>query len=361
MAYYWTFLYDPSTFAMLALAMLTILYGAYQSVAFQFSIPDDKAIEDSSVKMKTAIILPVLGSITLVLLFFFLNWLIYLLIIFVSISSFSSTSFIIYTIIHQHIKKRGWEKSWNLRWVGDVDVSGIISMCSSAFVIILWLVTKHWIPTDILAVCIAATALCFVRLPSLKISSVILLLFMVYDVFWVYISPFIFKKNVMVTVAQKVSDPSLPIPMLVSLPRVLDYGVSMLGVGDMVLPGLFLCFLYRYDNHHRLPFANGFFLKAWIGYGIGLIITFFAVVLMKSGQPALFFLVPCTLVPTVVFAYFKGHLGSMWNGMPIWIPYEKKQQFEDAEMSGEVGSHEHNKTKPEEQEGLLQQNELETV
>jgi len=317
--------------------MLTILYGCYQSVAFVVTIPDDKVLEDNSIKMKTAIFLPVFGSIMLVALFFFLDWLIYLLEAFVTISGFSSTSFVVYSLIYKTVAKRGWERSKSFRWIGDVTVSGVISMCVSAVIVVTWLVTRHWFPTDILAVCIAGTAIAFVRLPSLRVAFVIMTLFLLYDVFWVYISQYIFKKNVMVTVAQKVVAPSLP--MLIGLPRVLDGGISMLGVGDMVLPGLFLSFLYRFDRHCELPFKNGFFLKAWIGYLVGIIGTLFAVVLMNRGQPALLFLVPCTLLPTIAFAHLSGRLGQMWVGPPTSFTLENSDSNStnsDKEV-GEVG------------------------
>ena len=38
------------------------------------------------------------------------------------------------------------------------------------------------------------------------------------------------------------------------------------------------------------------------GYAVGLIATFIALVLMETGQPALLYLVPCTLLPTLISA-----------------------------------------------------------
>jgi len=124
----------------------------------------------------------------------------------------------------------------------------------------------------------------------------------------------------------------------------------MLGVGDMVLPGLFLCFLYRYDKFVHLSFKQGFFLKAWIGYAVGLISTLLAVVLMNQGQPALFFLVPCTLIPTVIFAYFSGHLKKMWQGMPVWGTDNKRATSDISLENTDNNSGTSNGNKNEEQE-----------
>ena len=43
----------------------------------------------------------------------------------------------------------------------------------------------------------------FVRLPSLKVSTLLLTGLLIYDVFWVFFSSYIFNSNVMVKVATK--------------------------------------------------------------------------------------------------------------------------------------------------------------
>lgn len=82
----------------------------------------------------------------------------------------------------------------------------------------------------VLAVTLAVTALSTLRIPSLKVATVVLWLFFLYDIFWVFLSQYIFKKNVMVTVATQL--PTLP--MVLTLPRVLTDGDSLLGLGDIV-------------------------------------------------------------------------------------------------------------------------------
>ena len=46
----------------------------------------------------------------------------------------------------------------------------------------------------------------YVRVPSLKHSTVLLVALLVYDVFWVFYSASIFKANVMLEVATKTMD-----------------------------------------------------------------------------------------------------------------------------------------------------------
>ena len=63
--------------------------------------------------------------------------------------------------------------------------------------------------THSIFVCLViATGLCIsfialVRLPNLKVSALLLLGLVIYDVFWVYFSHYIFTTNVMVRVATR--------------------------------------------------------------------------------------------------------------------------------------------------------------
>ncbi|KAF9162558.1 Signal peptide peptidase-like 2A [Actinomortierella ambigua] len=51
---------------------------------------------------------------------------------------------------------------------------------------------------------------------------------------------------------------------------------------------------------------------AW--FGIGLQVTFVAMMLSGKGQPALLYLVPCTVLPVIYTAYRRGELSQLWHG-----------------------------------------------
>ena len=54
--------------------------------------------------------------------------------------------------------------------------------------------------------------------------------------------------------------------------------------------------------------------KICTGYILGLVATFTFNILMRAAQPALLWLVPLTLIPTILVAWGRGDLASMWNG-----------------------------------------------
>lgn len=61
-------------------------------------------------------------------------------------------------------------------------------------------------------------------------------------------------------------------------------GYSVLGFGDVVLPGLLLVYAHIFDLRHRSSLWSGYFLPASVGYGCGLILTFVALLLELFGD-----------------------------------------------------------------------------
>jgi hypothetical protein len=82
------------------------------------------------------------------------------------------------------------------------------------------------------------------------------------------------------------------------------------------LPRLILAPLFdlRYDKIKKRVISNGYFLWLTIGYGIGLLLTYLGLYLMDGhGQPALLYIVPCTLGLAVILGLVRGELKELWN------------------------------------------------
>ena len=73
--------------------------------------------------------------------------------------------------------------------------------------------------------CVAFIA--FVRLPSLKVSTLLLTGLLIYDVFWVFFSSYIFNSNVMVKVATRPADNPVGRLIIVLLMNVEDAPFSL--------------------------------------------------------------------------------------------------------------------------------------
>jgi len=312
---------------MLATACTTIWYGSRRATKLQETFAESmEVIEQNSVKTWTAIVLPIIGSLFLVLLFFFLDWLYYLLIALMAFAALIGVSFTFHPLFEWFTKKIKIEKEWSVRFIGPVTVSAIFSILFALGCVIAWIVTTFWILTDMLAICLAISSISFIRLPNLKIAFILLFLFFLYDIFWVFLSTFFFGKSVMESVATNL--PALPMVIIfpnISLTFKID-GFSLLGVGDMVLPGLFLSFLYRYDTYQRenniqpssgvKMILSSYFWRALLFYMLGFILTIVILLVMNKGQPALLYLVPFTFSITCFTAYWRGEFKQLWKGIP---------------------------------------------
>ncbi|MCD9640615.1 hypothetical protein HAX54_026021 [Datura stramonium] len=168
----------------------------------------------------------------------------------------------------------------------------------------------------ILGICLMITVLQLAQLPNIKVATVLLSCAFLYDIFWVFLSPAIFHDSVMIAVARGDKAGGESIPMLLRVPRVSDPygGYDMIGFGDILFPGLLVCFAFRFDKARRKSVLNGYYIWMMVGYGIGLLFTYLGLYLMNGhGQPALLYLVPCTLGVYVVLGSLRGELKDLWN------------------------------------------------
>mgnify|MGYP001807157777 CR=1 FL=1 len=124
------------------------------------------------------------------------------------------------------------------------------------------------------------------------------------------------------------------IPMLLRVPHFGFGGLagySLLGFGDVILPGLLVAYTRRADLDLGLAVGASasaaasiqYFLKvsyfpyAVLSYGAGLCLTYAALAFSwfgDQGQPALLYLVPCTLGTVLALAAARGQLGLLWRG-----------------------------------------------
>ncbi|KAK6288385.1 hypothetical protein J4Q44_G00389150 [Coregonus suidteri] len=180
-----------------------------------------------------------------------------------------------------------------------------------------------WVLQDALGISFCLYMLKTIRLPTFKACTMLLVTLFVYDVFFVFITPLFTKsgESIMVEVAAGPSDSSTheKLPMVLKVPRLnssplalCDRPFSLLGFGDILVPGLLVAYCHRFDI--LMQSSRFYFLACTISYGIGLLITFVALALMQMGQPALLYLVPCTLLSSLAVALWHKELPLFWTG-----------------------------------------------
>ncbi|KAG1752921.1 signal peptide peptidase-domain-containing protein [Suillus lakei] len=166
---------------------------------------------------------------------------------------------------------------------------------------------KSALITDILALSFSHNAICLLKLDSFKTGCILLSGLFFYDIYWV------FGTDVMLTVAT-----SLDVPIKLLWPKSLVFaserGNTLLGLGDIVIPGTFVALALRYD--HARGQSKGTFRKRTFA---GLVTTMTVMHVFGKGQPALLYLSPACIVTFFGVACFRGELGDAWK----WVDDQK--------------------------------------
>jgi len=320
-----------------------------QSPASDSSTPNSGASHAQTLDSTQALFLPIGASISLLVMFFFFDSMQLVFAICTAILATGAFAFLLLPMC-QYLSKPCCPLGNKISFgcCGRFTPSEIMSFSMSLFIVVFWILTGHWILMDALGMGLCVAFIAFVRLPSLKVSTLLLTGLLIYDVFWVFFSSYIFNSNVMVKVATRPADnpvgvmakklhitgfvrdaPKLSLPGKLVFPSMQNSGhFSMLGLGDIVMPGLLLCFVLRYDSYKKSQLTNAecglpppphplnrvtYFHCSLIGYFVGLLTATVSSEVFQAAQPALLYLVPFTLLPLLVMAYLKGDLRRMWN------------------------------------------------
>ena len=143
-------------------------------------------------------------------------------------------------------------------------------------------------------------------------------------------------------------------------------GFSMLGLGDIILPGLLISFAARLDAAKKLvrkcasissvrveeeeapgetndsddgggvvsrcryrlgrarkALFSGYYKPLVIAYAIGLLVTYFSVLMTKTSQPAMLYVVPACLGTLFFLGWRRRELSELWMGPKIMNKADK--------------------------------------
>jgi len=180
---------------------------------------------------------------------------------------------------------------------------GILSAIVGAALGGWYVFTKHWIANNILGLSFSIQGVAFLSLGSYKIGCILLSGLFFYDIFWV------FGTDVMVTVAKSFD---APIKLLWPKNFFADpLQFSMLGLGDIVIPGIFVALMLRFDAKRargRKDFKKPYFTFTFGGYFLGMVTTIAVMHFFQAAQPALLYLVPYCIGSSLFVAALLGEL-----------------------------------------------------
>uniref|UniRef100_A0A8D0CED0 Signal peptide peptidase like 2A n=1 Tax=Scleropages formosus TaxID=113540 RepID=A0A8D0CED0_SCLFO len=238
----------------------------------------------------------------LVLMYFFYKILVYVIIVIFCVASAAA----LYSCLDAIMEKIGCN-TLSFSCLGK-GLSGR-SLLLAAFCItvaVLWGVYRNedrwiWILQDLLGIAFCLNFMKTITVSNYKICVILLSLLLLYDVFFVFITPFF-----------------TPLPVVMRVPRfsapnLCSIQFSILGYGDLIVPGLLVAYCHRFDVWISSP-KRIYFVSCLTAYFFGMIVTFVVMILSKMGQPALLYLVPFTLITSAMVAWRRGEMKRFWAG-----------------------------------------------
>ncbi|KAJ3252521.1 hypothetical protein HK103_001422 [Boothiomyces macroporosus] len=190
----------------------------------------------------------------------------------------------------------------------------------------LFAYTRNWILNNIIAEALAIFCLEMMKLSTFKTGMVLLMLLFFYDIYWVFGSQATFGDNVMVTVAK-----SLDIPIKLLFPTTFPESMqefvfyegkfSLLGLGDIAIPGIFIALCLRFDyfnafnvdKEKTFKFSKPYFYSCLLSYFVGLSITLYVLNVFGHAQPALLYLSPACILSVILCSLAKKQFYSIFE------------------------------------------------
>ncbi|KAF8161064.1 peptidase A22B, signal peptide peptidase [Crassisporium funariophilum] len=328
---------------LLSLAVVSIYAGAYGSLPRPKQDPkkeekageeqEDDEDEESMERMSSgdAWLFPIIGSVALLGLYTIVKylgekWINWLLGWYFSLAGVGSVWNSSISLTRYLCGEKRWKQYDTFKLSvkkGSYVIAGLSSRTPSVILLPLSLVPSalytFWgagrrsiLLTDVLALSFSHNALSLLKIDSFKTGCILLSGLFVYDIWWV------FGTDVMVKVAT-----TLDVPIKLLWPKSVMMsdvrGFTMLGLGDVVIPGTFIALGLRYDYYRWRTGKEGggfrgkpYFYAGMVGYVLGLVTTMVVMDVFGKAQPALLYLSPACILSFVITAVVRGELKAAW-------------------------------------------------
>jgi len=200
-----------------------------------------------------------------------------------------------------------------------------------------YIFSKNWIINNFFVVSLCVAGIKMIELSTYKTGAIMLVSLFFCDISLVFGSKSVFGVNVMASMAVGVEA-----PIQLMFPRSLrSCGIShqgMLGLADIVVPGIFLNFLAKWDAMRMGEQKSASFVylnTAMIAYVLSFVTSVSIMLFFDAPQPALLYVVPYLLITSLAVAVMRGEC---WELLSFTIPDEAAE--EQANTAGEKAAQE---------------------
>ena len=300
-------LFESIISGLILFAVATIILIIASCNDIKFDVDDLR--EQGELKAWHGLFFVFFGSITLMLIFYFIEYANVIITCIISVQSIVALFLTLKTVTENFdfLNKNEFLKR---KLTDSIDYLSMVLVSISLIVVMVWLFTKHWFLNDFLGFCLIFTILSILHINNFRVCAIILGCTFLYDVFWVFFSPAIFSKNVMETAAIKLNLPiKLEMPIFLGNNPIKD--CVFLGLGDIVIPGLLVKFCRNFDIAKKI---NVYFITAVTFYVIGILTCGAVLVIFNYPQPALFYLCPSLILSITCISCSRKEFKEIWLG-----------------------------------------------
>lgn len=349
----------PPHFQLLILATLTVFLGAHTYVAVRGDGAAEKTMSHSDAAQ-----MPVVAGIMLVGLYVifkyvsqeYVNVALKLYFCVVGSFSFASSLQVLTQIVLSNKKSKPLftiPAIWQVTEAPIPVTPAAVGAFIVGSIICAWYgLTNHWLANNLMGIAFCIQAISLVPIGRYDVGALMLGGLFFYDIFMVFysgsaLSSLTGGESVMVAVAMKIDGPIkllFPIPADQVAPGGRSH--SLLGLGDIAIPGMFIAFLLQFDAERALQASGGvreasqrenskegnnvaskdddddnnatlsitgnfpkpYFNASLFAYMLGLILTVVVMYSFESAQPALLYLVPAVLLMSFGQAILRGEV-----------------------------------------------------
>lgn len=301
----------PSDYSVIITATLAVISGSLRTLTSKDEV--------ESMTHKEAMRFPIVGSVSLVGLFVAIKflpkaWVNYVITFYFCLLGVFAVAGLLFDAIHSMIPASVSDRelvniqNFTIPYLMPtpeelkITVTDIVCHILGAGAAAWYLTTKHFLSNNGLGLAFSVEGISMLKLGSTQVGVLLLVGLFVYDIFWVFCTP------VMVTVAKGIDG---PIKLL--FPKVTTVGrqFGMLGLGDIVIPGIFVAMMLQFDNANKS--GRTYFYCASAGYVTGLGVTIYVMNAFQAAQPALLYIVPCVLGAVFICACVRREVQNLWN------------------------------------------------
>lgn len=203
--YQWAYsIVDSSRVSTFLISILLIVYGSFRSLNLEqeareresekernklLGITTPGSSSDNNVQTldtMQALCLPLGASVSLLIMFFFFDSMQMLFAVCTAIIATVALAFLLLPMCQYISRPCSDNKKISFGMCGRFTGAEIMAFCLSVSIVCIWVMTGHWLLMDAMGMGLCVAFIAFVRLPSLKVSTLLLTGLLVYDVFWVF-------------------------------------------------------------------------------------------------------------------------------------------------------------------------------